>query len=505
MTEDWKEEIAPEESEEQAVIEQSVDGIIEDGDPFEHAFQYTEPEQPKTSNWPVVVLALCMILVLVFGVLWGTGAFDKKEKGPQGPATAAPFGVTDLSGEIAATCKDLSLSNGVFAFYMEMEYQNSTDYTAYDKTRPLKEQDTAAFDKLVASAKAQFENMVALNALAKANGITLNKAALNTIEKAVTAVDVSSFHNGVTSADVREFYTLYYTAWLTESALFNHAEFDDDTIDEIYGEFSEDYITCDFATYLFVVGDNGGYATIEEATAAAERLSACKNPDDFRAEVVQLLLDSGECETEEDAVKRYESTYLAKNMGYSDEHEIAKWLFADDTAVGDTNTAVEEDYVAVYMLTRAKARDTSPIGRLRYIFLSFDAYGEKDQVKALADTITAAFEESDGSREAFEALARQYTADFNTYDGDAWEFKEKPSISNDASAWVFDDARKEGDVFVAESTLGYHILYYMGEKEMWYGQVLTTAQQDVLTAALEELPKNYPVLFDDTVIHKNEF
>ncbi len=501
MTEDWKEEITPEEK---AVIEQSVDGIIEDGDPFEHAFQYAEREQPKASNWPVVVLSLCMILVLVFGVLWGTGAFDKKQNTETPPATV-PYGVADLSGEIAATCKDLSLSNGVFAFYMEMEYQNSTDYTAYDKTRPLKEQDTAAFDKLVSSAKAQFENMVALNAVAKANGITLNKAARNTIEQAVTAVDVSSFHNGVTSADVREFYTLYYTAWLTESTLFNHTTFDDDTIEEMYNEFAEEYITCDFATYLFVVGDKGDYATIEEATAAAERLSACKTPDDFRAEVVQLLLDSGECKTEEDAVKRYESTYLAKNMGYSEEHEIAKWLFADDTAVGDTNTTVGEDYVAVYMLTRAKARDTSPIGRLRYISLPFDTYGEKEQVKALADTITAAFEESDGSRAAFEELARQYTADFNTYDGDAWEFKDNPSISDDAAAWVFDGARKEGDVLVTESTLGYHVLYYVGEAEMWYGQVLTTAQQDVLTAALEELPKSYPVLFDDTVIHQNEF
>ncbi len=505
LPEEETEEIAEDvsETEEQAVIAPSVDGIIADEDPFENAFQYTEPEQPKTSNWPVVVLALIMVAVLVAGVLWGTGAFDKQP--PAEPPAGTSFGTADLSDMIAATCKDISLSNGAFAFYMEMEYQNSEEYAAYDKSRPLKEQDVAAFDRLVSSAKTQFEQMAALNAVANAKGITLNKAALNMIEKAVTAVDVSAFHNGVTSADVRTFYTMHYTAWLMESVLFNHTSLDDTTVESIYSEFEEEYITCDFATYLFVAGEKGTYATIEDAQAAAEQLAACDDPADFRAHVVQFLLDSGECDTEEDALKQYESTYVGKNMGYSDEYEIAKWLFADDTAVGDTKMMVEEDYVAVYMLTRTKARDASPLARLRYIYLSFDAYGDKDTVKALADTITDAFKESDGSREAFETLARQYTADFNTYDGDAWELKDSPSINEDTTAWVFDEARREGDIWVEDSNNGYHILYYVDKTELWYGQVLTKAQQDILTAAMEELPENYPVTFDDAVIQQNAF
>ncbi len=502
MTDDRKEEITSQETEEQAVIEPSVDGIIADEDPFENAFQYTEPEQPKTSNWPVVVLALIMVAVLVIGVLWGTGAFDKNPA-TQPPANT-PFGTADISDDIAATCKDTTLSNGVFSFYMEMEYQNSESYAAYDKSRPLKEQDSAAFDRLVASAKTQFERMVAMSALAKDKGINLNKAALNTIEKAVTAVDVSAFHNGVSSADVRAFYTLHYTAWLAESTLFNYATLDDEAVENIYNEFKDDYTTCDFATFMFVVGDGSNYTTIEEAQAAAARLVACKTPDDFRAEVVQLLLDTGECKTEEEALKRYESAYVGKNVGYNENYEIAKWLFADDTAVGDTKEVVEEDYVAVYMLTREKSRDTSPLARLRYIFLPFDIYGDKDTVKALANSITDAFEETDGSRAAFEELARQYTADFNTYDGDAWELKDSPSINEATTTWVFDETRKEGDVFVENSDSGYHILYYVGEEELWYGQVLTKAQQDILTLALEDLPKNYPVSFDDTVIQKNE-
>ena len=156
------------------------------------------------------------------------------------------------------------------------------------------------------------------------------------------------------------------------------------------------------------------------------------------------------------------------------------------------------------MLTRAKSRDTTPLARLRYIFLPFDIYGDKDTVKALANSITEDFAKTDGSRAAFEELARKHTADFNTYDGDAWEFKDSPSINEDTNAWVFDESRKEGDIFVEDSDSGYHILYYVSEEELWYGQVLTKAQQDILTLAMEDLPKNYPVSFDEAVIQKNE-
>lgn len=504
---DWKdaqhaeETAAADVTDEEGVIEEPL-GVVEQEDPFETAFQYTEPEQPRTSNWPVVVLALLMVAVLVGGVLWGTGAFDKKPK--EEPA-APSFGTADISGEIAAVSGDVSLSNGAFAFFMEMEYQSSETYASYDKTQPLKSQNAAAFEQLVASAKTQFEWMVAMNASAKARGTTLNKAALNMIEKAVTSVDVSAFHNGVTSADVREFYTFYYTAWLEESALFNSLTLTEENVEDIFNEFPNDYQSCDVASYFFVVGDNGGYATIEEAQAAADRLAACDTPAAFRTAVIQHLLDAGECKDEEEAAELYDSQYTAEQIGYSEDYEITKWLFADDTAVGDTKMETNKDYVSVYMLIKAKSRNTTPLARLRYIHLSSDAYGDESVVKPLADEVLAAFRESDGSRAAFEALSRQYSANFNTYDGDSWEFKNSPSISKEAGDWCFDEARKEGDVTVVSSDSGYHILYFVDTVETWYAEVLTTAQSDAITGVVKEMPKTYPVTFDDTVIQKNEF
>ncbi len=486
--------------EDEPVIED--EGGVIDEDPFENAFQYTEEDTPKTSNWPVAVLAILLVLVLVGGVLWSTGIFDKKPADKEGGdvTTVEPFGVADVSDAIAATCGDITVSNGAIAFFMEMEYQNSEDYLSYDKTKPLKGQDSEAYDALVASAKEQFEWMLTLNASAKKNGTTLNKAAQNMIEKATLAVDVSDFHNGVTADDVREFYTLYYTAWMEESVLFNKVSLTDEAIDELYDEYALDFQTCSVASFLLYVDEDGTYKTVEEATAAAETLTACKTPEDFRAKAVQLMVDNGECETKEEAAEKYDSTYFAEGVGYNEEYDIAKWLFDADTKVGDTRVSTGDDYVTVYMLAVAPAKNTDTLAHMYHLFLSTDSYGDTTALDALEKEIMDAFEASDGTADAFRALVRKYTADFTTYDGAFWEFEDSPSVNEAFTAWCFDDTRKAGDVGSITSDYGRHIVYYVGTEEMWRAQVLSTVQNDASAAAIDELPKTYPATFKDETI-----
>ncbi|MBE6758272.1 MAG: hypothetical protein E7552_07000 [Ruminococcaceae bacterium] len=477
------------------------DGGIVDEDPFENAFQYTEEDAPKTSNWPVAVLAVLLVLVLVGGVLWSTGIFNKKPaNGGDGAATVEPFGVADVSDAIAATCQDIKVSNGAIAFFMEMEYQNSDQYTSYDKTKPLKGQDTAAYDALVSSAKKQFEWMLTLNASAEKRGNELNKAAQNMIEKATLSVDVSKFHNGVTADDVREFYTLYYTAWIEESALFNKVTMTDEKINELYEEYALDFQTCSVASFLFYVDENGTYKTVEEATAATAALTDCKTPEAFRAAAVKLMVDNGECQTKEEAEKKYDSTYLAEGVGYNEEYDIAKWLFSEDTKVGDTKVVTGEDYVTVYMLTVAPAKNTAPLANVYHLFLSTDSYGDPTALDALEKQVLDEWQAGENTAEAFRALVRKYTADFNTYDGSFWELQEQPSVNEAFTAWCFDEARKAGDVTAIDSDYGCHILYYVGMDEVWRAQVLSTMQNDASNAAVNELPKTFPVSFQDETI-----
>ncbi len=490
-------------AEEDGTAIEDAEGVI-DQDPFEDAFQYTESEPPKTSNWPVAVLAILLVLVLVGGLLWSTGLFDKKTAGGNGDGdavTVEPFGVADVSNAVAATCGDLQVSNGAIAFFMEMEYQNSETYKQYDKTKPLKQQDEKAYEALVSSAKKQFEWMLTLNASAKKNGTVLNKAAATMVEKATLSVDVSNFHNGVTADDVREFYTLYYTAWTEESVLYNKVSMTDAQISELYEEYALDFQTCTVASYLFYVDEKGTYKTVKEATDAAAALLACKTPEEFRATAVDLMVSNGECKTKQDAEKKYDSTYLAAGVGYNEEYDIAKWLFAEDTAVGQTKLVSGEDYVTVYMLAEAPAKNTAPLAQVYHLFLSGETYGDKAALTALQKEVLTAWEASDRTAEAFRALVRQYTADFTTYDGAFWEMKDTPSVTQDFTDWCFDESRKAGDVTTIVSDYGQHIFYFVDTREMWHAQVLSSVQEDASQAAIEALPETFPVTFDDTAIH----
>lgn len=499
-----EEEIAETVTEEDAVVTEPEDeGGIIDEDPFENAFQYTKEDAPKTSNWPVAILAILLVLVLVGGVLWSTGVFDKKpaDNGDGGAATVEPFGVADVSDAIAATCEDITVSNGAIAFFMEMEYQNSEQYLSYDKKKPLKGQDEKAYEALVTSAKKQFEWMLTLNASAKKNGTTLNKAAKNMVEKATLAVDVSTFHNGVTADDVREFYTLYYTAWMEESVLYNNVSLTDKEIEDLYNEYALDFQTCSVASFLFYVDENGTYKTVEEATAAAQALAAYKTPEEFRAAAIQLMLDSGECKTKEDAEKKYDTTYFAQGVGYNEEYDVAKWLFDENTKVGDTHVATGDDYVTVYMLAVAPAKSTDTLAHMYHLFLSADSYGDKTALDALEKEVLDAWEASNGTADAFRVLVREYTADFTTYDGAFWEFEDNPSINEAFTKWCFDDARKAGDVGTITSDYGRHIVYYVGTEDMWRAQVLSTVQKDASAGTIDKLPETFPATFKDETIH----
>ena len=53
--------------------------------------------------------------------------------------------------------------------------------------------------------------------------------------------------------------------------------------------------------------------------------------------------------------------------------------------------------------------------------------------------------------------------------------------------WIFDESRKEGDVEIVESEYGYHIMYYVGNKNLAYRSSLrTTHTQDDYSGWLEE-------------------
>ena len=58
---------------------------------------------------------------------------------------------------------------------------------------------------------------------------------------------------------------------------------------------------------------------------------------------------------------------------------------------------------------------------------------------------------------------------------------------NEFDSWIFDKNRKEGDVEMIESDYGYHIMYYVGNREYSYiSKIRTEKTQDDYSSWLEE-------------------
>ncbi|MBR5447716.1 MAG: hypothetical protein IKV40_04755, partial [Clostridia bacterium] len=61
-------------------------------------------------------------------------------------------------------------------------------------------------------------------------------------------------------------------------------------------------------------------------------------------------------------------------------------------------------------------------------------------------------------------------------------------------AWLFDEARAEGDYALVETKdYGWHIMYYEGGIEGYKGQIMSEIKTDAQTAATEAAAEDYAV------------
>lgn len=122
--------------------------------------------------------------------------------------------------------------------------------------------------------------------------------------------------------------------------------------------------------------------------------------------------------------------------------------------------------------------------------------------KAKMDEVQSAWESSGKTEEDFARLANENSDDSDGSDGGLYERVSPGSFVSEYDEWLFDSARKAGDVELIqhaaeeESTsgyYGYHLVYYIGENEpVWMG----TAREALTSAAQQEwsdsLTANYP-------------
>lgn len=211
-------------------------------------------------------------------------------------------------------------------------------------------------------------------------------------------------------------------------------------------------------------------------------------------------------ETEAPAEKAEEHDHDSTTKAYatsksslnSISEDAAKWAFA---AKAGAKKAFAKDDGTAYAIYVVKGHYAAECVDVRHIlFMTADnSTGEKlsdDEIAqkvAKKDEALAKWEASEKTEDAFAQLASEYTEDTgSSTTGGLYEKVNKGQMVDSFDAWIFDKTRKEGDVEVIESEYGYHIMYYVGNRDLSYRNTLRTSHtQDDYSSWLEaELEKD---------------
>lgn len=152
-----------------------------------------------------------------------------------------------------------------------------------------------------------------------------------------------------------------------------------------------------------------------------------------------------------------------------------------------------------HILVRAESTTEEHEGHTHLVAPTEEAWAD---AKAKIDEIQAAWDAGDQTEDAFAKLANEKSDDSDGADGGLYERTYSGYFVPEFNDWVFDSARKPGDVGMVqhseeeESTsgyYGYHLIYYVGENEpVWMG----TARSSLANAAVNEwvdgLTADYP-------------
>jgi len=106
----------------------------------------------------------------------------------------------------------------------------------------------------------------------------------------------------------------------------------------------------------------------------------------------------------------------------------------------------------------------------------------------------------DKSEESFADFAAKYSQDGNAAQGGIYEGVTEGYMVETFNDWCFDETRQPGDHGLVKTQYGYHIMFFVGSEEIWYG----TAEADLISARvnakLPEAKEKHPMSVDYSAI-----
>lgn len=226
-----------------------------------------------------------------------------------------------------------------------------------------------------------------------------------------------------------------------------------------------------------------------EAKEKADTVAAAKTAEAFKAAAKEV---SGS--------EVSDSTTQGKSLS----KDYASWLKDASRKEGDiTVIKTDKGYYALYFISR-ETNDYSTVNVRHILFkVTADSNGKyTDEAKAAAKEKAEAelkkWKDGDATENSFAELAKADTEDTGSKEnGGLYENVYKGQMVTDFNDWIFDTARKPGDTGivygeVAGSYAGYHVMYYVGQGELYRYKLAEDAKRNAdFTAWKDALLKNY--------------
>ena len=403
-------------------------------------------------------------------------------------------------------------------------------------------------------AKRDVQQNRALLKYAAENGISLTDEEVTEIDEQFAGMEETAKSYGYGSAD--KLYAMNYGSGVTmkivrqaalDMALAQKAyneklgtlTYTDEELEEYYQGLNGDRDLFDFNLYFVtaetventVPGEDGAEDTVEmvadeqsraeaKATADAIVMAYKDGWDTETAEEAEAFEDAEAAETaavEISPVERFAAAVESQTeaqpsertgvSGSSLDAAYAEWMKAERQP-GDIEVFpdAEEDpsgYTVVMYLGRED--NHYPTASVRHILIKAEADEEgnytdeaKEAAKARAEEILAEFEAGDKTEESFAALAEQYSEDegSNT-NGGLYENIYKGQMVQEFNDFCF-GGHKPGDTAIvygeSGSYAGYHVVYYVGDGELYSDYIAKTAlQSEAMSDWSNELNEACPV------------
>ncbi len=444
-----------------------------------------EAEQAKRKTVIYVIVGVVCVLAAAALLIWNSGFLQSRA-----------VAVTVDGKEYTTPYADF--------FYHELYTQYA--YTgSVSTTTPLDEQ---VYDEESGQTWDDFfrdyarQSLTALTVLtngAQAEGLSLTDEEVQELEDGLDEYEVSAISSGYGSLSryLKSAYGPYMTRAIFQDILEMqslatkyydaHQEtltYSDDELDAYYDENSaalDTYVhnTCFIAADADAEADE---AALADATEAGDAMAAELEAGGDFAELAEQYTAGEESPT----------IYTGLTVPGSQLSTLyGEWLQDTARQAGDV-TVMESSTSGGYFVVQFVDRYllTSDTVDLRHILIKAETDEDADAptaeqmaaAKEKVEQLLAAWQSGEATEDSFAALANENSEDTGSNTNGGFYNAYKGQMIPSFDSWIFDSARKSGDVGIVENdnpgSQGYHLIYYIGTNEPYWKQEATASLQE---------------------------